>query len=278
MFSAMKEVNRPTEDVAWRYYQSSRKVAWKTGTSFGNKDAWAIGVTPEFVVGVWVGNATGEGRPTLTGASFAAPVMFDIFNALPSSSWFSKPYDDLKEISVCEVSGFLAKEECPKKKILSNVTTKEHRICPYHKVVHLDLEERFQVNTSCQSPDKIASKSWFVLPPVMEWYYKMNHINYRTLPPFRDDCLKSENIKTLDFVYPKHNSVIYVAKNFGGEVQPFVAKAVNSSGEVFWYLNETFLGTTDFFHEMNIHAPKGQHFLRIINTKGDEKVIQIVLK
>ncbi len=278
MFSAMKEVNRPTEDVAWRYYQSSRKVAWKTGTSFGNKDAWAIGVTPEFVVGVWVGNATGEGRPTLTGASFAAPVMFDVFNALPSSSWFSKPYDDLKEISVCEVSGFLAKEECPKKKILSNVTTKEHRICPYHKVVHLDLEERFQVNASCQSLDKMVSKAWFVLPPVMEWYYKMNHINYRTLPPFRDDCLKSENIKTLDFVYPKHNSVIYVAKNFGGEVQPFVAKAVNGSGEVFWYLNETFLGTTDFFHEMNIHTPKGQHFLRIINTKGDEKVIQIIVR
>ena len=62
MFSAMKEVNRPTDDVAWRYYESARKIAWKTGTSFGNKDAWAIGATPEYVVAVWVGNATGEGR------------------------------------------------------------------------------------------------------------------------------------------------------------------------------------------------------------------------
>lgn len=278
MFNAMKEVNRPTEDVAWRYYQSARKIAWKTGTSFGNKDAWAIGVTPEFVVGVWVGNATGEGRPTLTGASFAAPVMFDVFNALPSSSWFSTPYDDLEELVVCEISGFLAKDECPKKKVFNNLTAKEHSVCPYHKTVHLDLNERFQVNASCQSLDKMVSKSWFILPPVMEWFYKINHINYRTLPPFRDDCLKSEITKTLDFIYPKHNSVIYTAKNFGGELQPFVAKAVNSSGEVFWYLNETFLGTTDFFHEMNIHAPKGRHFLRIINTKGDEKSILIEVK
>ena len=84
MFSAMKEVNRPTDDVAWRYYESARKIAWKTGTSFGNKDAWAIGATPEYVVAVWVGNATGEGRPTLTGVSYAAPVMFSIFNALPA--------------------------------------------------------------------------------------------------------------------------------------------------------------------------------------------------
>ncbi|ATA90636.1 penicillin-binding protein 1C [Capnocytophaga stomatis] len=279
MFEAMKEVNRPTEDVAWKYYESSRKIAWKTGTSFGNKDAWAIGITPEFVVAVWVGNATGEGRPTLTGASYAAPVMFEIFNVLPSTSWFSKPYDDLEELTVCEMSGFLAKEECPKKSILTAITTNDHNVCPYHKIVHLDKSEQFQVNTSCESPSNMISKSWFVLPPVMEWYYKNNHINYQNLPPFREDCLESSNSKRLDFIYPKHKSVIYTTKNFGGELQPFIAKAVSSEeGNVFWYLNETYLGSTNLFHEMNVYAPKGDNILRIINTKGEEKVIQIIVQ
>ncbi|GET47120.1 penicillin-binding protein 1C [Capnocytophaga felis] len=279
MFEAMKEVNRPTEDVAWKYYESSRKIAWKTGTSFGNKDAWAIGTTPEFVVAVWVGNATGEGRPTLTGASYAAPVMFEIFNALPPTSWFSKPYDDLEELTVCEISGFLAKEECPKKSVLTSITTNDHNVCPYHKVVHLDKSEQFQVNTSCESLSNIVSKSWFVLPPVMEWYYKNNHINYQNLPPFREDCSESNNSKRLDFIYPKHKSVIYTTKNFGGKLQPFIAKAASSEeGNIFWYLNETYLGSTNVFHEIKVYAPKGDNILRIINTKGEEKVIQIIVQ
>ena len=67
----MQQVNRPDGDEAWQFYDSSLKIAWKTGTSFGNRDAWAIGTNSRYVVGVWVGNATGEGRPTLTGVSSA---------------------------------------------------------------------------------------------------------------------------------------------------------------------------------------------------------------
>jgi penicillin-binding protein 1C len=75
-YNAMEEVNRPEGDEAWKFYDSSLKIAWKTGTSFGNRDAWAIGTNSRYVVGVWVGNATGEGRPTLTGVTSAAPILF----------------------------------------------------------------------------------------------------------------------------------------------------------------------------------------------------------
>ena len=278
MFSAMKEVNRPTDDVAWRYYESARKIAWKTGTSFGNKDAWAIGATPEYVVGVWVGNATGEGRPTLTGASYAAPVMFSIFNALPRTTWFKEPYDDLRQVSVCALSGYLAKPECPKVAVLSCLAPKEVEQCPYHKLVHLDKTEEYQVNATCELPQNIVNKAWFVLPPVMEWYYKQQHIQYRPLPPYRADCLQGSNLRNLDFVYPKHQSIIYTTKAFGGEQQPFVAKAANRSGKVFWYLDDTYLGTTDNFHEMNVFAKEGNHTLRIINEKGDERAITIICR
>ena len=278
MFSAMKEVNRPTDDVAWRYYESARKIAWKTGTSFGNKDAWAIGATPEYVVGVWVGNATGEGRPTLTGASYAAPVMFSIFNALPRTTWFKEPYDDLRQVSVCALSGYLAKPECPKVAVLSCLAPKEVEQCPYHKLVHLDKTEEYQVNATCELPQNIVNKAWFVLPPVMEWYYKQQHIQYRPLPPYRADCLQGSNLRNLDFVYPKHQSIIYTTKAFGGEQQPFVAKAANRSGKVFWYLDDTYLGTTDNFHEMNVFAKEGNHTLRIINEKGDEKAITVICR
>ena len=80
---ALKEVNRPDE-IDWRLISSVKRVAWKTGTSYGFRDAWAVGVTPEYAVGVWVGNAEGQGAPGLVGARTAGPVMFDIFNMLPS--------------------------------------------------------------------------------------------------------------------------------------------------------------------------------------------------
>ena len=86
-FNAMKEVNRPEGDEAWKFYDSSIEIAWKTGTSFGSRDAWAIGVTKDYVVGIWVGNATGEGRPSLTGVDSAAPILFDVFRLLPKSKW-----------------------------------------------------------------------------------------------------------------------------------------------------------------------------------------------
>ena len=90
-FDALKELYRPGEDSGWKYFSSSKKIAWKTGTSFGFRDGWAVGVTPHYVVGVWVGNADGEGRPGLTGTDTAAPIMFDIFSQLKESSWFKAP-------------------------------------------------------------------------------------------------------------------------------------------------------------------------------------------
>ena len=86
---ALLEVNRPGVQSAWRSFDSGRAVAWKTGTSFGFRDGWAIGVTPELAIGVWVGNASGEGRPGLTGYQAAAPVLFDLFAATArSGDWF----------------------------------------------------------------------------------------------------------------------------------------------------------------------------------------------
>ena len=74
-FQSLKEVNRPGTNQNWQYFDSSNEIAWKTGTSFGFRDAWAVGTTKDVVVGVWVGNADGEGRPGLVGPQAAAPII-----------------------------------------------------------------------------------------------------------------------------------------------------------------------------------------------------------
>src|SRR6187455_696655 len=111
-FDVLKEVYRPGEESGWKYFSSSKKIAWKTGTSFGFRDAWAIGVTPHYAVGVWVGNADGEGRPGLTGTETAAPILFDLFSSLPGNSWFRAPLSEMKKIVVCSRSGHRATGRC----------------------------------------------------------------------------------------------------------------------------------------------------------------------
>jgi len=103
--NVLKEVYRPGEETGWRNFYSSKTIAWKTGTSHGLRDAWAVGVNGDYAVGVWAGNADGEGRPGLTGTESAAPVMFDIFSQLPGNHWFEQPLSELEKIAICAQSG-----------------------------------------------------------------------------------------------------------------------------------------------------------------------------
>ena len=270
-YKAMEEVNRPEGDEAWKFYDSSLKIAWKTGTSFGNRDAWAIGTNSRYVVGIWVGNATGEGRPELTGVSSAAPILFDVFNLLPRKRWFEEPLNDLEEVEVCAKSGYLAKDDCPKLKELVPLNGKNTALCPYHKTVHLDKTEKFRVNSSCESVENMITRSWFVLPPVMEWYYKSNHIDYLPLPPFREDCMSTQS-GTMDFIYPKANSKIYLTKNFNGQIQPVILKVAHPNREMalFWYVDNVYKGTTKTFHELVILPTSGFHYVTVVDENGNE--------
>jgi len=271
-FKAMKEVNRPEGDEAWRFYDSSLEIAWKTGTSFGGRDAWAVGVTKDYVVGVWVGNATGEGRPLLSGVESASPILFDVFRLFPKSNWFTTPYNDLEEKLICKQSGYLAQENCEASLEWIPKNNKKTENCMFHKLVHLDKDEQFRVNSTCEKIDDIVAKSWFILPPVMEWYYKSKHVNYTTLPPYREDCVDVNQDKKMDFIYPNSNTRIILTKNFEGKVQPVVLKVAhsNAEAEVFWYLDDKYLGSTKTFHEKQVIAPTGNYIITVVDEFGTE--------
>ena len=270
-FEAMKEVNRPEGDESWEFYDSSKEIAWKTGTSFGNRDAWAIGVTKKYVVGVWVGNADGEGRPNITGVNSAAPILFDIYDILPKTKWFSIPYDQLIEVEVCENSGYLATNICPKKKMFIPEAGKHSKPCPYHQLVHLDSQKQFRVNSSCDDINSIVATPWFVLPPLMEFYFKSSNVNYKTLPPFKNGCY-SEAMATMDFIYPKNNGAVVLTKGFDGKVNEIVLKIAHSKPEttVFWYVDDDFVGQTKTFHEMAILPKTGNHIITVVDELGNE--------
>ncbi|MEW7277996.1 penicillin-binding protein 1C [Aquimarina sp. 2201CG1-2-11] len=278
-FEAMKKVNRPSEDEAWEFYDSSREIAWKTGTSFGNRDAWAIGASSKHVIGVWVGNADGEGRPELTGINAAAPVLFDVFNLLPNANWFPIPYDDLTAVTVCTKSGFLASNECPQKNIYVPPLGAKGQHCPYHRMVHLDQQKKYRVNSSCEQVSSMVHESWFVLPPLQEYFFKSNNATYRSLPPYREGCIK-EKETPMDFIFPKPNSSVYLPKGFDGKANEVVLKIahINPETTVFWYIDDQFVGTTLQFHEIAVSPKIGVHLITVLDEKGNELKRKIEIK
>ena len=278
-FEAMKKVNRPEGNEAWEFFDSSRELAWKTGTSFGNRDAWAIGIDQNYVVGVWAGNADGEGRPQLTGLHAAAPVLFDVFNLFPKSPWFPTPYDDLTSIKVCADSGFIKGIYCPEKEQEIPMTGTKMKSCPFHQLVHLSTDKKYQVHAGCESVASIQNEPWFILPPLQAYYYRSKNASYRPLPPFRNDCGGQKN-RNMDFIFPKVNSSMYLPKGFDGQTNELVLKIAHIKPEtqVFWYLNDQFIGTTKQFHEMPIRPDPGVHIITVLDEYGDELKRRIEIK
>ncbi|MBX9851489.1 MAG: penicillin-binding protein 1C [Cytophagaceae bacterium] len=276
MLEAMNEVSRPEEEAGWKDYASAYKIAWKTGTSFGYRDGWAIGCTPQHVVAVWVGNADGEGRPELTGISTAAPIMFDIFKLLKSPNWFMQPFNDMTEVAVCRKSGYKTTELCEETDTMwVQKTGVNSPMCPYHKLVYLDPTENYRVTSECESVNHMKSKKWFVLPPAMEYYFKMKNSSYKTLPPFKSNCLSSIQLKSIEIIYPQRDSRIYVPIGLDGQAGKTVFEVAHRNPEtlLFWYLDNFYLGSTKDYHQIAVNPEAGIHKLTVTDELGESREV-----
>lgn len=273
-FNAMQEVMRPGEEGLWQQFNSAQKIAWKTGTSFGFRDGWAIGLTPAHVVAVWVGNTDGEGRPGLIGVQTAAPILFDIFRLLPNAShpaWFKKPMYNFTFVPVCRQSGYRANIDCPVTDTLfmPPLATRA-ALCTYHKVVHLDATGSYRVTEACESPSNMQHKSWFILSPAMEFYYKQRNIDYKPLPPFKPGCDYAETGKLVEIIYPQPGSKIYVPLEINGERGKTVFTAAHrlASSKIFWSLDDEFVGSTQHFHQLALNPLPGKHIITLVDENG----------
>ena len=270
-FQAIKEVNRP-EDIDWRTIPSMQTIAWKTGTSYGFRDAWAVGVTPRYAVGVWVGNASGEGRPGLVGARTAGPVLFDLFNLLPSAAWFEMPGNGaLVDAEVCRRSGCLKGRFCDESDVVSvcpNGLRTEP--CPYHVRVNLTPDGRYRVYENCLSEGSAVPADWFVLPPAWEWYYRRGHPEYRPLPPFMPGC-GDDSDRPMQFIYPQDGFArITLPRQLDGTpgVVTFELAHSDPDATVFWHIDAQYIASTRDFHKLSLHLDPGLHTLAVVDDRG----------
>lgn len=270
-YEALLRVNRPETETGWQYFGSAPQLAWKTGTSYGFRDAWAVGTSANEVIAVWAGNADGEGRPGLTGITAAAPILFDIFRTRPQGEWFSQPAEEMTLIKVCAESGMRAGPDCPDthEEWVPEAGLKSN-VCHYHTIVHLDRSERYRVNISCMEPGEIVNKPWFVLPPAMEYYYKMRNPSYRSIPPLMPGCDDNREIPSMEFLYPPYDAKIFIPRGFTGELTAMLPEIAHrrSNAKLYWHLDDRYQGMTQGIHQMEIWATEGSHILTVTDDEG----------
>ncbi|MHC1738905.1 MAG: penicillin-binding protein 1C [Ignavibacteriaceae bacterium] len=221
---------------------SNSKFAWKTGTSYGKRDAWAIGYNQRFTIGVWLGNFDGKGSPFLTGAGAAVPLLTELFNSVDrgnNKSWFAKP-DNISARMVCKETGLLPGPHCREQLsdfFIRNVST--NKICDLYKEVFVDKEEKVSYCKECL-PQGNYKINWYpVYPPELKLWFAGNNIKKDSPPGHNPDCEAKFSASGPVILSPSANFDYLVENNSGQQI--LLSAASDSQTKIhYWYLNDEF--------------------------------------
>ena len=233
-------------------YTRERPISWKTGTSYGMKDAWSVGVSPDYTVLVWLGNFNQKPIFSLSGVETAGNLLFRIFNVVDlHSKTFEKPVNDLKEIEIDEKTGYRKFYEVESKKVLYPKDAKLLRISPYYKKIFVD-ENNIEIDSRNSNFDKRIEKIVIEYPIEVANYYFLNGVK--------------EN-KSVKVAYPSQDLKIFVPRDFDG-YKKISVKLYNPNNEfVYWYINESYIGFSNE-SEKFLELDTGEHKLTIVTEDG----------
>lgn len=271
VFDILADNTRPHENEAWEDVGSGEKIAWKTGTSIGFRDAWCVGVNSDYVVGVWIGNADGEGRPGVIGLETAAPLLFNTFRLLPAGHWFDQPFDAMQRSLICKNSGYAPTPYCPMDTVWTVKNISSLPVCTFDQQIHLDVSGRYRVNGDCYDPFGMFSRNYFVLPPTQQYYYEQKHSVYTHLPPWLPACRGNGGSNAISLIYPLNVTKIFLPKNQTSTLNPVVLRAAHTDPKatIYWHLDNTFIGETHGTHALTSLIPEGHHTLTCMDGDGN---------
>ncbi len=276
----LRNLKRPGAEYYWELFQNQWPIAWKTGTSYGQRDAWAVGVSPKWTVAVWIGNFNGAGNPEIGGAMTAGPLLFNIFNSLPKENapaWFPRPLHGLKKVTVCRETGYAAGPDCPQTvESDAPLDSQFYKTCPWHRTVTVTNDEKLSVCSLCWKPGAHKQAKRLIYPPEVIQLLRKRGIEINRVPPHRPTCPSQESIDPLSITYPGINTRIFLPRDFGGQYQKILCRVSHrqTNVTVFWYLDDHYLGQTRGTHEKAILSNPGWHTLSVVDEIGNRSSVR----
>lgn len=276
----LSKVNRPDFPLNWTATERMPKIAWKTGTSYGRRDAWSIGYNKNYTVGVWVGNFSGVGVADLSGANIATPLLFKIFNTIDYDSdeeWFTQPKDaDIRQ--VCSETGLLPALHC------TNLATdyfipliSSTKTCDNRQEIMLSPDEKISYCKSC-APETGYKKKWFkMIEPDMQAWMEENRIVFEKIPPHNPDCelIFKGNAPIINSPV---NGTEYLISKKNKEPLQLVCKTANDVSKVYWYINNKFYKSCNAGEKQFFIPEEGPVKISCTDDKGRNRDIKITVK
>ena len=233
---------RPDFPAEFLYTTNLPKIAWKTGTSYGKRDAWAVGYNPDYTVGVWMGNFDGTGAPELSGAEMAVPLLFEIFNAIdykPRKKWFDK-HKDVLERDVCSETGLLLMENCEhyiKDYSIKRVSPKTK--CNLYKKFYVDEKETIQYCPECLPNEDYKKVNYPIYSAELTLWYLKNKIVFKRPPPHNPVCQAKRSGDGPLILSPSADYEYFLEEN--SKQQILLQAASDASVKTqYWYINDQF--------------------------------------
>lgn len=269
----LSQVKRPDLDNELILATRLPLLAWKTGTSYGRKDAWSIGYDPQWTVGVWVGNATGEGNPEIVGCLSAAPLLFEIFNALGSGQhppWFARP-TSVGERKVCALSGMIPGPDCPETKTelyLANVSSP--KVCTFHRRYEIDDQTGYRLCGYCRQGRRSHSKLFVQWPREVANWMEANHLQVEPIPPHLPTCPHPSPGPAPQIASPQSGDYFLLRPGVAPDRQqiPLRAAVDNQTRIIYWFIDGELLWKGPAAETVFYLPSPGPHRLACMDEEG----------
>lgn len=263
----LTELQRPDLPNGYDQAISLPRIAWKTGTSYGRKDAWSIGYNKQFTVGVWIGNFSGMGVPDLSGASTATPLLFQVFNAIDRNAgdeWLAAP-EQLAFRLVCAETGKVPNDFCHNQVMdhyIPGVSASDK--CDHFKETWISADERYSYCTSCLPPNGYKTKLLPNIPSDLAAYYDAARIPYTKLPAHNPQCTRLFSDQ-LPVITSLTNGKTYLVMEREKQKLQLACTVAGDVHKVYWYVNDKFFAA----------APANQKLFFMPPTAGASPVLKI---
>jgi len=273
---------RPDQAFDGRWTRGDRPIAWKTGTSHGFRDAWTVGVFGHHVLAVWIGSFDGEGRPAYLGAKAAAPLFFEIVDALDDKSSFEPlvPPEDVVVVEICAQSGRVPGAHCPHTRRTSFLAGRSPiSTCDVHREVAVRRESGLRVCPGDEGEpgvEHVVVEDW---PSDLAANFEHAGLARKSPPPYEDGCTAVDEAlvgRAPKIVAPTSGARIHVDA-VGAESAPVVLRAITGSDTRThdWFVGERFIGRTKRDDTLLWHPSPGAASIRVVDDRGRADTIDV---
>jgi penicillin-binding protein 1C len=273
----LSRVNRPDFPLNWQTTAHLPKIAWKTGTSYGRRDAWSIGYNSHYTVGVWIGNYSGRGASSLSGASMATPLLFQVFNTIDydnGQEWFSQPPGCDTRI-VCSETGLPPSEHCTD--LVSDYfvpLVSPSGTCHNWERIAVSPDEKMSYCPYCTPLTGYKEKWYRILSPDMRAYYDETHVVYQKIPPHNPACEVVFKDGAPAILSPAQGTEYFINRK-KPEPLELSCRTAGDVARVYWYINNVFYKSGDAHARQFFIPGEGPVKISCTDDKGRNRDIWI---